>query len=243
MIKIQTSGDYVQLIYVDPVQESVQQELKSDTDAFECSYDSDGKLFMQFGSMRFENPDPTDFEIDGVAITDSADFISKLNALFTGGGGGGWGTSGTVATLTGSASLDANGNEFGIHNARFFVNTETDQTALTLQDGTSQLNSFNPTGEGNTAFAQAVSSTDQAGIELRADFNDGVKRASILGYANTDEAEIEYTADEHTFTGIINLPTQAAPGAPEDGWIWREDNTNTGLKIRINGVTKTITVS
>ncbi len=35
----------------------------------------------------------------------------------------------------------------------------------------------------------------------------------------------------------------AAPTSPVDGDMWREDNTNTGLKIRINGVTKTITVS
>lgn len=41
----------------------------------------------------------------------------------------------------------------------------------------------------------------------------------------------------------INLPVSAAPTAPVDGDIWREDNTNTGLKIRINGVTKTVTVS
>ena len=33
-----------------------------------------------------------------------------------------------------------------------------------------------------------------------------------------------------------------APTSPVDGDMWREDNTNTGLKIRINGVTKTITV-
>ncbi len=41
----------------------------------------------------------------------------------------------------------------------------------------------------------------------------------------------------------INLLTGSAPSSPVDGDIWREDNTNTGLKIRINGVTKTITVS
>lgn len=33
-----------------------------------------------------------------------------------------------------------------------------------------------------------------------------------------------------------------APTSPVDGDMWREDNTNTGLKIRINGVTKTVTV-
>lgn len=41
----------------------------------------------------------------------------------------------------------------------------------------------------------------------------------------------------------MNLPTGTAPTSPVDGDIWREDNTNTGLKIRVNGVTKTITLS
>lgn len=41
----------------------------------------------------------------------------------------------------------------------------------------------------------------------------------------------------------MNLPSGTAPSSPNDGDIWREDNTNTGFKIRINGVTKTITVS
>ncbi len=35
----------------------------------------------------------------------------------------------------------------------------------------------------------------------------------------------------------------AAPTSPVDGDVWREDNTNSGLKIRVNGVTKTITLS
>lgn len=46
-----------------------------------------------------------------------------------------------------------------------------------------------------------------------------------------------------TAISSFNLPTGSAPSAPVDGDVWREDNTNTGLKIRINGVTKTITVS
>lgn len=41
----------------------------------------------------------------------------------------------------------------------------------------------------------------------------------------------------------INLAVSAAPSAPVDGDIWLESNTNTGLKMRINGVTKTVTVS
>lgn len=35
----------------------------------------------------------------------------------------------------------------------------------------------------------------------------------------------------------------APPTTPVDGDIWRQDNTNTGLKIRVAGVTKTITLS
>jgi len=41
----------------------------------------------------------------------------------------------------------------------------------------------------------------------------------------------------------FNFPVITAPAAPVDGDMWRQDNTNTGLKIRINGVTKTFTVS
>lgn len=41
----------------------------------------------------------------------------------------------------------------------------------------------------------------------------------------------------------FNLPTGSAPTSPVDGDVWRQDNTNTGLKIRVNGVTKTITLS
>lgn len=41
----------------------------------------------------------------------------------------------------------------------------------------------------------------------------------------------------------IHLELGVAPTSPHDGDIWLESNTNTGLKIRINGVTKTITLS
>ena len=43
-----------------------------------------------------------------------------------------------------------------------------------------------------------------------------------------------------TSAASFNLPIGAAPSAPVDGDVWREDNTNTGWKLRVNGVTKTI---
>jgi hypothetical protein len=42
---------------------------------------------------------------------------------------------------------------------------------------------------------------------------------------------------------LLNLPVSAAPPTPSDGDVWRQDNTNTGLKIRVNGVTKTFTLT
>ncbi len=50
-------------------------------------------------------------------------------------------------------------------------------------------------------------------------------------------------ASEGTTAAQLNLPVSVAPTTPVDGDIWRESNTNTGLKIRVAGVTKIITLS
>ncbi len=366
MIKIDTSGDYVQLIYVDPVGESVQQELKSDTDAFEVSYDSEGKLYLQFGLMKFENPDPTDFTINDVAVTDAADFITKLNALFTGGGGGGAtiytgdgdltgdrevgleghslrfeGTSDYLLSLSDLVSALISSDTFGAFSSLYVRGDSQDPTvkfSLTSNNGAGTVTSI----EGNAVdgslrysadthiFNGAVGITDLGGngAGFAAVGNDGVMSwaagdpagtiyaadgalsndrtvdlnghdLEIAGLSGQTMFEIDqtakysllqatpngditakvelsadaptnvyfslnavdnvspqikilgdavlqlitYTAGTHTFNGILNLPTQAAPSAPNDGDVWREDNTDTGLKIRINGFTKTITVS
>jgi hypothetical protein len=41
----------------------------------------------------------------------------------------------------------------------------------------------------------------------------------------------------------MRLEVGAAPTSPNDGDIWLESNTLTGLKIRILGVTRTITIT
>lgn len=41
---------------------------------------------------------------------------------------------------------------------------------------------------------------------------------------------------------IFLTVSAAPPSAPNDGDIWLESNTNTGLKMRINGVTKTVSL-
>ena len=49
-------------------------------------------------------------------------------------------------------------------------------------------------------------------------------------------------ASEGATAAQFNLPVSIAPTTPVDGDVWRQDNTNTGLKIRVNGVTKTISL-
>jgi hypothetical protein len=50
----------------------------------------------------------------------------------------------------------------------------------------------------------------------------------------------------NSFTNIsqlMNLTVVLAPSIPKDGDIWLQSNDVTGLKIRLSGVTKTITIS
>lgn len=63
-----------------------------------------------------------------------------------------------------------------------------------------------------------------------------------LGDATTPVAWLGLAACTSS-TPHLHLTAGSAPSSPADGDIWREDNTNTGLKIRVNGVTKTITLS
>lgn len=46
-----------------------------------------------------------------------------------------------------------------------------------------------------------------------------------------------------TEAALMRLEVGSAPTSPNDGDIWLESNTLTGLKIRINGVTRTITIT
>lgn len=65
----------------------------------------------------------------------------------------------------------------------------------------------------------------------------------LFGKAATSTSIVS-VAGGTTAKAQINLAVSAAaPTAPNDGDIWLESNTNTGLKVRINGVTKTVTVS
>lgn len=233
MIKIQPSGDYVQLIYVDPVGESVQQELKSDTDAFECSYDSDGKLFMQFGAMRFENPDPTDFTINGSAVADAADFISKLNALFTGGSSGSsfLPVTGT-GTATGNITGDLNGHNLLLESGglpRLFANVADPANE------SAGFSAFNTDGDGNSGQCVALVTATSIQTYIESFYQDGLKDAKINLYANATESEIELIADKYNFPNLLPLDFAndgaAASGGVEVGGLY---HTSGAVKIRLS---------
>lgn len=90
---------------------------------------------------------------------------------------------------------------------------------------------------GNSATAINTSGTPFSMI------NDG--RVSIsgslyigAGYTFISSAMLGFAAST-TAKALMNLTVGVAPTSPNDGDVWREDNTNTGLKIRVNGVTKT----
>jgi len=64
-----------------------------------------------------------------------------------------------------------------------------------------------------------------------------------IGIVNTSVATAKvHIAASTTTAAAMRLTPGSAPTTPNDGDIWLESNTNTGLKIRIAGVTKTISL-
>ncbi len=116
----------------------------------------------------------------------------------------------------------------------------------------------------NGNFVESATGTDATQYWLGTDSNItagnvivGVNQAFSMGASGEygSASGYTYTYVRATSSTFANLPAGttaqsslrfvqgAAPTSPVDGDMWREDNSNTGLKIRINGVTKTITVS
>ncbi len=62
-----------------------------------------------------------------------------------------------------------------------------------------------------------------------------------IGVAATTAALLSLGAGT-TALAQANLPTSSAPTSPNNGDIWRQDNTTAGLKVRISGVTETLKI-
>lgn len=62
-----------------------------------------------------------------------------------------------------------------------------------------------------------------------------------LGWLDLDALILKISGSS-SVKNLMSLTVVPPPANPADGDIWLESNTDTGLKIRINGVTKTISI-
>lgn len=125
-------------------------------------------------------------------------------------------------------------------------------------DGQGGDNYFQFYKTGRTSYIQVINGTVSDGVMLMSSF---AGTPAIKTLANGPLVMLPNGA-EKLFLGVItvgtgklsigpstttvaqlNLEVGSAPTSPSDGDVWRQDNTNTGLKIRVNGVTKTVTLS
>lgn len=84
-------------------------------------------------------------------------------------------------------------------------------------------------------------------INALADLFEAIEKLKSLGIF-IPVTEPQEPAEPGSGTSTITLDSIvmsdiAPPLTPVDGQIWRQNNTNAGLKIRVNGVTKTIVLS
>jgi hypothetical protein len=86
--------------------------------------------------------------------------------------------------------------------------------------------------------ALIVDSLNPGNLSDLANFNlNGVPAVRI-----TNNGKLSLKAST-TLAAVLNLPVGVAPTAPADGDIWLESTALTGLKIRLGGVTRTLTIT
>lgn len=87
------------------------------------------------------------------------------------------------------------------------------------------------------SIAFIVDSFNLANLSDLANFNvNGVPKIRI-----TNNGKLILKASD-ALSALLNLPIGIAPTTPVDGDIWLESNTLTGLKIRLGGVTRTVSI-
>jgi len=215
----------------------------ADTHAFITEGQTNLSVSLNNSSIRAFDPTGDNNIGEFFSSASSTDVIFSVMANFNDGvklakiEGFGDATTSTIAHTADTHTFNINGVLSAIFNGNNFLLIDP-----TVNDESAAIQANNITGAGNLANVRAFTDDTSAGAVLLGTFNND-KQFSISGSADASGSSLTHTADTHTFIGVLNLPTQSAPASPADGDIWRQDNTNTGLKIRINGVTKTITVS
>jgi hypothetical protein len=90
---------------------------------------------------------------------------------------------------------------------------------------------------GGVLFGTGTNSSDSGDPSITAQANGKIGIGVVTPTANL------HIAASTTASALMRLTVGPAPSAPNDGDIWLESNDLTGLKIRINGNTRTITIS
>ena len=86
--------------------------------------------------------------------------------------------------------------------------------------------------------ALVVDSLNPANLSNLAEFRSN--GTALVSIKNTGKLVLKASA---AGTAALNLPLGTVPSAPVDGDIWLEANALTGLKMRIAGVTRTVTLT
>lgn len=148
------------------------------------------------------------------------------------------GVSREIARITARASTVTNAAEqgrlvFSVISAGSFV----ERTIL-------NTNTFFPTTNDTVALGLGANSWSDLFLASGGVINWNNGNVTLTHAANslTVAGGKQTVAATTTTYASLNIPTGTAPTSPVDGDVWREDNTNTGLKIRVNGVTKTISL-
>jgi hypothetical protein len=136
----------------------------------------------------------------------------------------------------------SSGGNLNSGSANVFLGYETGRF---IADGTTGLTvANNSVIIGASSKALANSQTNQIVIGYQ---TVGLgSNSTVIGSTSTNVATIYgklAVPAGTTARAQFNLAVSVAPTTPVDGDIWLESNTNTGLKIRINGVTKTVTLA
>jgi len=148
------------------------------------------------------------------------------------------GLSGVVTVYDDAAFNYTSGNSF-FAGGQYWLNTAGSGT----MDKFACLRALYPITTAGATTTQTI--TNHYGLyidDIAVGLAGGYTVTNRWGIYQAGATEVNFLGGKTNFNTLINLAV-FTNSSPVDGDIWRADNTNTGLKVRINGVTKTITVS
>lgn len=116
-------------------------------------------------------------------------------------GGGGWGTTGTIATLTGDGTVDLGGHQLQVlQDGNQFLHLDP-----TVNSEQATIQAYNITGGGNAANVYLTTTDLISEAYLYAAFNNEATQANIRAHADASSSTLQYNADNNTFNGNVGI--------------------------------------